>query len=210
MTGGLIVIFMGALVVLIGALLFLLLQRPAPRPTFVPRSRPSAPQWEVPDANVPSDTVVFEPIGPSDGDEVRIEGVVLLGGGPVGAPSGARCVFYELYGGEDGGRVELLRRGTTAFFVDDGVMPVRIDPSTDVISFDLPAVELASATDAAEVPLVIERRLMPGARVRIQGQVQRTGAPGFEELTLHPTRNARGITLTFLSERGDLPNYRPL
>lgn len=138
------------------------------------------------------DTVLFVPLGPADGDVVKLEGRVVVVDRAVHAPSGRPCVIYELYGGAEDEPARALRRGAVAFYVDDGTTPVRIDPDTRLVALELPTAALGGA---------VERRLEPGARVQVVGQLRRFGAPGHEELTLHPAPQAAAVTLQFVAPR---------
>src|SRR5687767_8907627 len=80
------------------------------------------------------DTILFEPIGPPDGQLIRIEGKVVVHA-PMRAPGGADCALYELYAGRDGEPARALRQKGVRFSVDDGVMPVWIDPAYKLVTF---------------------------------------------------------------------------
>jgi hypothetical protein len=140
------------------------------------------------------DTVMFEPIGPADGQLVRLEGTVVLDR-PMQAPGGSACALYELYAGRSGQPARALRQKGVRFSVDDGVMPVWIDPAYKLVTFDLPAEVVEEDTDDR---VLIIRRLQPGARVEVVGRVWRQGAPGHEELLLLPPTPQAGVTITFL------------
>jgi hypothetical protein len=147
------------------------------------------------------DTVMFVPIGPADGDLVRLEGRVVVVDRTVRAPSGRPCVMYELYTGKGGEPARALRRAAVAFYVDDGATTVRIDPDTRLVALELPTDALSGA---------IERRLEPGARVQVVGRLRRFGAPGHEELTLHPPPDAEAVTLQFVAARAENVAFRAL
>jgi hypothetical protein len=142
-----------------------------------------------------SDTVLFEPLGPSDGELVRVKGRVVVET-TVRAPSGADCALYELYAGEAGAPARALRQRGVRFLVDDGVQPIAIDPSYKVIAFDLPT----AVVDGPQLSdrLLIVRHLSPGAQVEAIGRVWRHGAPGHEEITLLPPDPHGGVAITFL------------
>ena len=161
-------------VALLAALAYAFLHR---RPVFTPDD---------------SDTVAFEPIGPPDGELVRIEGHVVVSS-PMSAPGGVPCALYELYAGRDGEPARALRQRGVRFAVDDGVQPVWIDPAYRLVTFDLPA-EVVDDTER----LLILRPLKPGARVEVVGCVRRHGLPGHEELLLLPPDGDSGVTITYL------------
>jgi hypothetical protein len=142
------------------------------------------------------DTVVFEPIGPSHGDVIRVEGTVVLDR-PMQAPGGVDCALYELYAGRGGEPARALRQKGVRFSVDDGVMPVWIDPAYKLVTFDLPA-EVVDAEAYDDDQVLIVRRLQPGARVEVVGRVWRQGAPGHEEVLLLPPNSHAGVTITYL------------
>jgi hypothetical protein len=149
--------------------------------------------WRQPDLySEENDTVMFEPIGPADGDLVRLKGKVVVDA-PMQAPGGADCALYELYAGRYGEPARALRQKGVRFSVDDGVMPVWIDPAYKLVTFDLPA-EVVDESDR----VLIVRRLAPGVRVEVVGRVCRQGAPGHEELLLLPPEPTSGVTITYL------------
>jgi hypothetical protein len=141
------------------------------------------------------DTILFEPIGPPDGQLIRIEGKVVVHA-PMRAPGGADCALYELYAGRDGEPARALRQKGVRFSVDDGIMPVWIDPAYKLVTFDLPAevVDVPASDDR----VLIVRHLQPGDRVEVVGRVWRSGAPGHEEVLLLPPNPRAGVTITYL------------
>jgi hypothetical protein len=141
------------------------------------------------------DTVAFVPVGPADGQLIRVEGRVVVDA-PLRGPSGLPCALYELYAG-DGSAARALRRRGVRFVIDDGIFPVRIDPALKLTVYDLPT-EVIAGPESDE-RLLIERRLQAGARVQAVGCVWRQGAPGHEELTLVPPDSQVGVAITFLS-----------
>jgi hypothetical protein len=155
------------------------------------QAKPVAPPAHDPE----HDTVAFVPVGPADGEVVRVEGRVVVLERMLRAPSGRPCVMYELYGGGEDEPARPLRHRSTTFYVDDGVSPVRIDAGTGVFAFDLPTCELDGG---------VERRLEPGSRVQVVGRVRRSGAPGHEEIVLEASPEAVAVTLTYLAARVSL------
>src|SRR5689334_13864153 len=91
-----------------------------------------------PQVDLEHDTVLFEPIGPANGDVIRLEGRVVLER-PMQAPGGAECALYELYAGRSGQPARALRQRGVRFAVDDGIMPVLIDPAYKLVAIDLPS-----------------------------------------------------------------------
>jgi hypothetical protein len=147
------------------------------------------------DADAGDQTVAFEPIGPADGDLVKVAGRVAVER-PVYAPSGAPCALYEIYAGAGDEPARALRRQQIPFSVDDGTQAVRIVPASGLVAFDLPAEALDPQEEGT---VVIERKLEPGARVQVVGRVRRVGAPGHEILVLEPPPGTNAVPLTWLS-----------
>src|SRR2546423_2538039 len=126
-----------------------------------------------PEVDFEHDTVMFEPVGPQNGDVIRLEGRVVLER-PMQAPGGADCALYELYAGRSGHPARALRQRGVRFAVDDGVMPVVIDPAYRLVTIDLPA-EVVDTPQPDDRVLIV-RRLEPGARVEVVGRAWRPGA----------------------------------
>src|SRR5258708_16393493 len=88
-----------------------------------------------------NDTVAFVLEGPMDGALVRLEGRVAAEH-PLTSPSGRDVALYELYAAGADGPARPMRRRAVSFFVDDGPQRVPIDPSLDLVAFDLPTSSL--------------------------------------------------------------------